>query len=269
VRGRGRWVRGHGACRVGLSVATASLALVLSGCGAAGAFGGPSSVPATTPGNGTVLDRALPAALFDVVLRDQAGRAVTLGSLRGKVIVVTDFLTTCQEVCPMTSVNVRDVADAVAQAGLASKVQLVEITVDPGRDDPARLLAYQKLFGAPRPGWSFLTGSPAALASVWATLGVSYQKVPEAGPAPTDWLTGKPLTYDVEHQDVVFLIDASGHERWLVIGTPATGGAAPPPTLDHFLDAQGRSNLTQPEGLTWTSGDVLDALHVVTGLATR
>jgi len=247
-------------------LAAAALAL-LAACGhsAPGTSPPASSATAASPPNGTVTDRALPASVLTLPFRDQNDHAMTLGSLRGKTIVLTDFLTTCQEVCPMTSVNFRDVADATARSGLAQSVQLVEITVDPDRDHPARLAAYQKLFGTARPNWAFLTATPATIAAVWKSLGVAYYKTPDQPPLPADWLTGKPLTYDVSHQDVVYLIDPQGRERWLVSGTPSTAGAAPPSTLVKFLNDEGRANLRQPEDPGWTAGDVDSAISWLEG----
>ena len=87
----------------------------------------------------------------------------------------------------------------------------MEITVDPGRDTPARLAAYSKEFGA---DWVLLTGTPSNLNALWKFFGVSVQIVPEEQPAKIDWWTGQPLTYDVNHTDGYFLIDAAGHERF-------------------------------------------------------
>jgi len=195
--------------------------------------------------------------VLDLPLENADGRTTTLRTLaKGGAVVVTDFLTTCQEVCPMTSVNMRDAADAAARVGLAEKVTFAEITVDPERDDAQRLAAYRALFGPTRPDWTFLTGGHDAVARVWSAFGVSYKRTAAENPPPTDWLTGKPLTYDVSHQDVVFLVDAAGHERWLEIGTPDTGGTAPPQPLATFLNDEGRANLASPDGPVWTAEDV-------------
>jgi cytochrome oxidase Cu insertion factor (SCO1/SenC/PrrC family) len=180
--------------------------------------------------------------------------------------VLADFLTTCQEVCPMTSVNVRDAAGDAVAAGLSSSVLFLEVTVDPQRDDPARLAAYQKLYGS-RPAWDLATAGATGTAALWKFLGVYYAKVPADNPAPTDWLTGKPLTYDVNHQDVVIILGPDGHERWIAQGTPDTGGQQPPATLAHFLNDQGRANLASPQaqGPVWTTPDIDQALSRVTG----
>ena len=241
--------------------ARAAAAAVLLGAALAGCGGGPSSAPpaasAAGPAHGTVTDRALPADVLDLPLTDADGKRVTLRRLAaGGAVVVTDFLTTCQEVCPLTSVDIRDAADAARRQGLADRVHFVEITVDPGRDDPHRLAAYRALFGATRPNWSFATGTGASLARLWGAFGVAYDRAPADDPPGTDWLTGKPLTYDVTHQDAVFLVDRDGRERWLEIGQPDTHGVAPPQPLATFLNDEGRANLASPEGPVWTAEDV-------------
>jgi len=241
--------------------------VALAACSSTVAAAPPGASPRPTPSNGTVFDKAIPASVSDIGFVNQSGAKVTLASLRGKTVVLTDFLTLCQEICPLTSANFRAVTDAVAHAGLASKVELVEVTVDPQRDTPARLAAYQKLFGA-RPNWEFLTGTPQQVKQLWGALGVAYGRVPEPkGPLPIDWLTHKPLHYDVNHQDIVFVLGADGREKWLVDGTPNTSGKQPPTTLKKFLDAQGLTNLAHPGNGSWSAADVEQALSYVTGHA--
>ena len=89
---------------------------------------------------------------------------------------------------------------------------------------------------------------------------------PSGEPPPTDWLTGRPLTYDVSHQDVVLVIGPDGHERWLAIGTPAVSSPDTlPTTLGRFLNDEGRHNLASPAPGAWTAADVERALSSVTG----
>ncbi len=174
-------------------------------------------------------------------------------------MVLTDFLTTCQEICPLTSVNFRTVADSVIAGGQPSQVVLLEATVDPERDTPSRLAAYEKLYGA-RQDWRLVTADASAIATLWRFFGVAYAKEDNTAPLPKDWLTGRPLTYDVTHQDAVFIVDGSGHERWFVVGSPSTAGAQPPSKMLSFLSDQGRQNLAAPEPGSWTANDVEAAL---------
>ncbi len=236
--------------------------LVAAGCSAAGPSSGTASA-LSSPSTGTVLDNPLDAAVRDLPLTDQNGRRVSLGSLAGRTVVLTDFLTTCQEVCPMTSVNIHDAAQAVRAAGLGDSVVFLEITVDPDRDDPARLTAYQNLYGA-LPSWYLMTAGVAGTPALWKGLGVDYERTPPDSPPGVDWLTGKPLTYDVTHQDVVFVIDGRGHERWITQGTPSTGGRQPPASLGTFLNGEGRDNLSAPPQPSWTARDIEAAVSYVT-----
>ena len=133
------------------------LCLTLAACS-----GGASSPPtggASTLPVGTFLDKALDPSVLALPLTDERGSTTSLTALAGKTIVLTDFLTTCQEISPMTSVNVRAAAEA-ATADHASKVEFLEITVDPGRDDVRRLAAYKALYGS-ESNWHLLTAGAA------------------------------------------------------------------------------------------------------------
>jgi protein SCO1/2 len=239
----------------------AAVLVGLVGCSAAA----PAPTPAApTPTNGTTLDLAVPAATAALPLVDQAGHAVTLASLRGKTLVLVDFLSLCQEVCPLTSATVRDVSDALDAAHLSGDVRVLEVTVDPERDTPTRLAAYQKLYGA-KANWSLLTGTAADIAALWKSFGVGYEKTTTiATPAPRDWLSGASLTYDVAHQDVAIVIDPDGHERWLVDGTPRIAApSAVPSSLQSFLNEEGHTNETAPADPSWTATDVMSAVQYV------
>jgi cytochrome oxidase Cu insertion factor (SCO1/SenC/PrrC family) len=247
-------------------MATVAGLALLGTAGCSGSSGTAGQTPSSY--SGTAFDHVLPAGVEYLPLVDQDGRQVTLRSLRGKTVVLADFLTSCQEVCPLTSAAMQQVVHAVDRSGLADQVVVVEATVDPGRDTPQRLRAYQELYGK-RPGWEFLTGTPANLAALWHALGVAYHRSPEptGEPLPRDWLTGHPLHYDVTHQDVVYLIDAEGHERWLAIGTP-TGLTQPdlPTAMAGFLNEEGRQNLTAPDAESWSAADVTHALSELLGV---
>ncbi|MFZ0325093.1 MAG: SCO family protein [Actinomycetes bacterium] len=256
---------GHGAV---LRLAAACLVgLTATACTAGAPAVTPPSLANQTPGVGTVFDKPIPSTIVHLPLVDQAGHRVTLASMVGKTVVVADFLTLCQEVCPLTSANLAQVQAAVADAGLSNQVEILEVTVDPRRDTPDRLAAYQKLFGSP-PHWSFVTGSPERIDRFWKALGVGYERTgePSDQPRPRDWLTGEPLTYDVSHQDVVIIVAPDGHERWLVAGTPSVSSTRNlPPTLNGFLNDEGRSNLASTSTGSWTPRDVEQALSFVTG----
>jgi protein SCO1/2 len=141
---------------------------------------------------GVVMSTPLPASIAQLPLTTAAGRHTTLAAYRGKIVMIADFLTLCQDMCPMISANTAEMARRIQAAGLAGKVALLEITVDPQRDTPARLAAYQKMFGGPLPDWTLLTATTErATAALWKFFHVYYRRQPEDDPPGTDWLTGK------------------------------------------------------------------------------
>lgn len=214
---------------------------------------------------GTIFDSPLPAVIANTVLTDANGKNFTLGGLKGKYIVLTDFFTSCDMICPMTSVNMRDIGDSVKKAGLSKSVSVVEISVDPQRDTTSRINAYQALFGDP--SWTIATGSAVQLKRFWSWFGV-YTKVQKSvGASARDWQTGKPVTYDVLHDDVIMLIGPNGHWRWIDLGNPAVSNPLTlPKTLKNYLSPEGRLNLIKPQQPTWTLSAVYGALQQIFNL---
>lgn len=110
-----------------------------------------------------------------------------------------------------------------------------------------------------------LTGSASVLGPLWKDLGVYVAKTPDTPPLPRDWLTGRPLTYDLSHSDDVFFLDPTGHWRFLLDGVPYVAKGAPiPPTLMRFLDAEGHQNLADPGPNAWTVPQELDVVSWLT-----
>lgn len=245
-------------CAAQLVAAAAFSALIVTACGGQG-VPGPSS-----PYLGTVVDKPVPRSIADLPLITDAGRVTSLAALHGQVVVLADFLTLCQETCPLTTGNLLMMDEAVTAAGLGGRVRFAELTVDPGRDTPARLRAYRTMVGAPA-NWSLLTGRPDVVERIWHYFGVWYQRVAEGGAPGTDWWTGKLLSYDVTHKDVLVYLDPSGRERFVVVGSPNARGAPVPPSLRHFLSAQGRADLSHPDASTWTAHEALSPIAWLTG----
>ena len=231
-----------------------TVALVVAGAGLALAarLARPSAAPIT----GIVVDQPVPA----VQLVGADGRASSLAVFAGRVVVLAPFLTLCHDVCPITTGAFLAMERDVDAAGLADRVAFVEVTIDPGRDTPARLRAYARLTGA---NWPLLTGSASAIASFWRFFGVYYERAPEPSPAAVDWWTNQPEAYDVVHTNGLFFIGPHGRERALIQGGPNLD-ATLPPALTGLLDAQGRQALTHPQG-AWTVRQALDDLGLLLG----
>ena len=88
-------------------------------------------------------------------LTDHRGQAFHSKTLQGKVWVVDFIFTTCRDVCPRMTVEMRKLVEATA--GLPD-VHFVSISVDPEHDRPEVLRQYASSYGANLRRWSFLTG---------------------------------------------------------------------------------------------------------------
>ena len=217
--------RGRTARRAGALAAVLTAAAAAAACGGGGSAGGGGGAPAPPSAYlGTVVDRPVPAGIADLPLITDAGLPTSLGAWHGQVVVLADFLTLCQETCPLTTGNLLLMDRAVTAAGLGHRVRFAELTVDPNRDTPSRLRAYRALIGAPA-NMIAAHRRPAVIERIWRYFGVWYQRVAEGSPPGTDWLTGRALTYDVNHEDALLYLDASGRVRFVVVGSPNASGA--------------------------------------------
>ena len=219
------------------------------------------------PMGGTYLNVKIPPAIQNLPLTTADGKSISLASLKGQTIVISNFLTSCQEICPMTTVNLQHIADAVNSTPLKSKVTVLEISVDAGRDTPSRMSAYQALYG--EKSWTLATGTEKNLNTLWTFFGAPATKSPisaaDAKKMPNDWQTGKKSSYDMTHSDIVMIIGADGSWRWLQLGMPATKDHKIPAKLLSFLTADGQQNLKSPDSNSWSVDSVLAALSALTG----
>jgi cytochrome oxidase Cu insertion factor (SCO1/SenC/PrrC family) len=224
-----------------------------------------NSAPAPPPASmGIAENRTIPASVANIPLVNEHGQATSLGAFGGKIVVLASFLTSCQETCPLTTGAFLDMQRDVQSAGLGNKVVFIEASVDPGRDNPARLSAYARVTGA---NWPLLTGTPSNLASLWHFFHIYYQKVPEGNPPGIDWETGKPYTYDVNHSDGFLVFDQRLHERFVTGAAPDVRNLRLETTLQAMLDGEGLRDYSHPALDTWTVPQALQAIGWVAGRA--
>jgi cytochrome c biogenesis protein CcmG/thiol:disulfide interchange protein DsbE len=188
-----------------------------------------------------------------IPLVNENGQKTSLAAYRGKFVVFAPAMTLCAEVCPMTTGSLMAFLAKLRAEGLASKVVVAEVTVDPWRDSPARLRAYKRMTGA---DFTMLTGSVAHITRLWKALGIYFKRVKQGNPPAVDWWTHKPETFDVEHSDGLFVLDPAGDERIVISGMPAMEGKLSP-ALHKLLDAEGRHNLVHPE-TPWTASQLME-----------
>ncbi len=170
--------------------------------------GGPSSAAAA--GSAGLRSGAFdpPRAAPDFTLPTTRGGEFRLSRLLGKVVALTFGYTSCPDVCPTVLAELSQLRVRLGAA--AKRVQVVYVSVDPERDNAARLRAYTEQFDKTFLG---LTGAPEQLTPVWKAYGVSVVR--------RDLPGSKPPTYLIHHSASVFLIDPTGRLRVMApFGTP-------------------------------------------------
>ena len=130
----------------------------------------------------------------DFTLTSQDGAQVTLADFHGKVVAVTFIYTSCTSTCPVLTPMMSFVQDQLGR-DFGRNIVFVSITVDPERDSPQVLKEYATSFGANLSGWSFLTGSPAAIRDVTRQYGV---------------VASKNINGDVDHTFLTSIVDQRG-----------------------------------------------------------
>ena len=133
-------------------------------------------------------------------LLDQEGRTVTDTALRGNLLVIDFFFTSCRTVCP---VQTSRMAQVQQRLGDETGVHLISFSVDPETDTPDVLKAYAGRYGADPTRWSFLTGTPEAMDKVVS----GYWQIVERVPRPDG------AGFDIAHSERFVLVDRAGQIR--------------------------------------------------------
>lgn len=144
-------------------------------------------------------------------LTDQQNQPVTSADMKGKVLLVGFIYTSCDDICPVVTAQMKGLQEELAKAGLLGPVQLLSISVDPEVDTPERLTAYARQFQADTASWRFLTGQPDHVRKVVVEgflLGV--QKVQNSHAGHGSHAAGD---YRVEHSGRIALVDPTGQIR--------------------------------------------------------
>jgi cytochrome oxidase Cu insertion factor (SCO1/SenC/PrrC family) len=138
-----------------------------------------------------------PAPAFS--LTDQDGRAVTLASLRGKVVLLTFLDDTCSVDCPLIAQEFRQAGQLLSAD--TGRVELVAINYNPIDTQVGYIQAFDRQEGlAGVPNWLYLTGTLAQLQPVWRQYAIAPPEILPAGSM-------------IGHGDYAFVIDQAGHMR--------------------------------------------------------
>ena len=202
------------------SLAGASIGTVAS-AGAVGVIilgAAPMAAAQTSPVADTILARAIDGSSNQVNYRapafsltGQHGQAVTLASLRGKVVLLTFLDPVCTSDCPLIAQEFRQAGQLLSAE--SRHVELVAIVANPVDYQLGYTRAFdrqERLAGVPN--WLYLTGTLPRLRQVWRDYGIAAQVAP-AGSM-------------ILHNDVAYVIDQAGHIRQEMDFDPGPGTAS-------------------------------------------
>ncbi len=131
-----------------------------------------------------------------------------LSSLRGKVVLVVFGYTSCADVCP-TSLQILAEAFDQLEPELQEQARGVFVSLDPERDDNAKLRQYASFF---HPNIIGVTGTQQQVKALADELGVRF-KINNPGQE----------NYSVDHSTLAFAIDPQGYKLMVLVSH-----AAPP-----------------------------------------
>jgi len=131
------------------------------------------------------------------------GRTVSDTDYRGKFLLIYFGYTFCPDVCPTTLAELAQVRSRLEPTA-AARLRVAFVTVDPERDDAARLRAYTQAFDRAFVG---LTGTPGELVAVQKAYGVIVKKHVAKGTS---------AAYLVDHSAFVYVIDGEGRLRLML-----------------------------------------------------
>ena len=77
----------------------------------------------------------------DFSLVDQNGDEVNLTQYEGKIVVVSFLYTSCPDICPALTYQLRKLSEELGE-DYGESVEFISITVDPVRDTPERLASF-------------------------------------------------------------------------------------------------------------------------------
>ena len=122
---------------------------------------------------------------------------VSLGDFRGKVVPIYFGFTHCPDVC-ITSLS--SIAAGLKELTDAERAQIqpIFISIDPERDDPARVGEYARYFD---PSFIGLTGSLDEVSRVAKSHFVIFEKVP---------LEDSEMGYTMDHSSIVYVVGQDG-----------------------------------------------------------
>lgn len=144
--------------------------------------------------NAFMFDRMRDIGEFALV--DDNQQPFTSVQLRGKWTLLFFGYTYCPDICPTTMVVLNQFYGKL-KPELAKDTQIVMVSVDPARDNAAKLHEYVRYFN---PQFRGVTGEFLALQQFATALSIPFAKVPGGGD-----------NYQIEHSGNIAIVNPEGH----------------------------------------------------------
>lgn len=150
-----------------------------------------------------------PKSLYqlDAKWTDDAGRTVTLGSLRGRPVILALFFASCEYACPVLVNDIQRLQKTLP-AGVRGKVQVVLVSFDVARDTPAALAAFRTRQGLDE-GWTLLRGETLPVQDLAMLLGVKFKQDARGQFSHSNVFTVLNAEGEVAHQHAGLMGDVS------------------------------------------------------------
>lgn len=154
-------------------VAASLIALaLLAGCSPSATAPIPSGSASASAYGGVEL--TTPYQLPDVTLIDQSGKAFDVRTGSDKPVLAFFFgYTNCPDICLGVLTDLASASNRLPD-DVRAKLQVIFVTVDPARDDPAAIRSYLSRID---PGFIGLTGEPADIERLAGAMGVGIEGV--------------------------------------------------------------------------------------------
>lgn len=137
-----------------------------------------------------------PRPVPEFTLARADGNPLTLADWRGRWTLVFFGFTNCPDVCPTTLATLKQAWVELGRRGLADRIRVDFVSVDPQRDTSETLMKYVGYFS---PDFVAATGSDEELGKLTRSLGLVYARTPnESG------------DYSVDHSAAVIIVDPQG-----------------------------------------------------------
>jgi protein SCO1/2 len=138
---------------------------------------------------------------------DDAGRAVSLASLRGRPVVLAMIFASCEYACPVLIDDLKRLRTALPEPS-RDQARVVLVSFDPARDTPEALAAFRVRLGLGAT-WTLLRGAESPVQELAMLLGVKFKQDARGQFAHSNLFTVLNAEGEVVHQHAGLLGDIS------------------------------------------------------------